>query len=393
MCAATHTSMKLNKTARFSTICIHAGQEPDPATGAIITPIYQTSTYVQESLGHHKGFEYARTQNPTRGTLEANIAAIEGGQAAYAYASGMAAISAIVSMLKAGDHVVVTDNTYGGTYRLFERVLTRYQLNFTYVDTSRPELIERALRPETRLLFLETPTNPVMRLADIGRAADIARTRGIRLVVDNTFASPVNQRPIELGADLVVHSTTKYLNGHSDSVGGVVVATRDEDIEWLKFIQNSAGGILSPFDSWLVLRGTKTLSVRMAAHNANGLALAQCLSRHPKVKKVLYPGLPDHPQHDLARKQMRGFSGMLSFEVESFEKARTVCNSVKLMSLAESLGGVETLVCHPATMTHASVPAERRAQIGITDEMVRISAGIEDIEDLKADLQQALDRI
>jgi len=385
--------MKLRDDARFDTICIHAGQEPDSATGAIITPIYQTSTYVQESLGHHKGFEYARTQNPTRLALEKNIAAIEGGRAAYAYASGMAAISAIASMLQAGDHVIVTDNTYGGTYRLFERVLTRYQLAFTYVDTSHPELIERALRPETRMLFLETPTNPVMRLADIARAAELARARHLRLVVDNTFASPVNQRPIALGADLVMHSTTKYLNGHSDSVGGIVVAVRDEDIEWLKFIQNSAGGILSPFDSWLVLRGTKTLPLRMARHNANGQALAEFLARHPKVRSVLYPGLPQHPQHALAKRQMTGFSGMLSFELENFEQARTVCNSVKLMSLAESLGGVETLVCHPATMTHASVPPDRRAQIGITDQMVRISAGIEDVADLEADLQQALDRI
>lgn len=385
--------MKLRDDARFDTICIHAGQEPDSATGAIITPIYQTSTYVQESLGHHKGFEYARTQNPTRLALEKNIAAIEGGRAAYAYASGMAAISAIATMLQAGDHVIVTDNTYGGTYRLFERVLTRYQLAFTYVDTSRPELIERALRPETRMLFLETPTNPVMRLADIARAAELARARNLRLVVDNTFASPVNQRPIALGADLVMHSTTKYLNGHSDSVGGIVVAVRDEDIEWLKFIQNSAGGILSPFDSWLVLRGTKTLPLRMARHNANGQALAEFLARHPKVRSVLYPGLPQHPQHALAKRQMTGFSGMLSFELENFEQARTVCNSVKLMSLAESLGGVETLICHPATMTHASVPADRRAQIGITDQMVRISAGIEDVADLEADLQQALDRI
>ncbi len=385
--------VKLEKNARFSTVCIHAGQQPDPATGAIITPIYQTSTYVQESLGHHKGFEYARTQNPTRLALEQNIAAIEGGSGAYAYASGMAAISAIASMLKAGDHVIVTDNTYGGTYRLFERVLTRYQLAFTYVDTSQPKLIESAWRPDTRMLFLETPTNPVMRLADIARAADFARSKNLSVVVDNTFASPVNQRPIELGADLVVHSTTKYLNGHSDSVGGIVVATRDEDLDWLKFIQNSAGGILSPFDSWLVLRGTKTLALRMAQHNANGLALAQFLETHKQVARVFYPGLPSHPQHELAKRQMRGFSGMLSFEVSSFEKARTLVNGLRLMALAESLGGVETLVCHPATMTHASVPAERRAQIGISDEMVRISVGIEDVEDLKADLQQALDRI
>lgn len=385
--------MKLEQSARFSTICIHAGQQPDPATGAIITPIYQTSTYVQESLGHHKGFEYARTQNPTRLALEQNIAAIEGGKAACAYASGMAAISAIASMLKAGDHVIVTDNTYGGTYRLFERVLTRYQLTFSYVDTARHELIEEAVRPETRMLFLETPTNPVMRVADIPRAAALARNRNLRLVVDNTFASPVNQRPIELGADMVVHSTTKYLNGHSDSVGGMVVATRDEDVEWLKFIQNSAGAILSPFDSWLVLRGTKTLAVRMAQHNANGLALARFLEDHPKVTRVLYPGLSSHAQHELAMRQMRGFSGMLSFEVGSFENARTVVNGVKLMALAESLGGVETLICHPATMTHASVPPERRAQIGISDDMVRISVGIEDVEDLKADIAQALDRV
>jgi cystathionine beta-lyase/cystathionine gamma-synthase len=388
-----HSFMKLSSSARFSTVCIHAGQEPDPATGAIITPLYQTSTYVQEGLGKHKGYEYARTQNPTRSAVEANLAAIEGGLGAFAFASGMAAISAITTMLKAGDHVVVTDNTYGGTYRLFERVLTRYQLAFSYVDTSRPELIEQAVRPETRMLFIETPTNPVMRLTDIARAAEIARARGLRLVVDNTFASPVNQRPIELGADLVVHSTTKYLNGHSDSVGGIVVATRAEDLEWLRFIQNSAGGILSPFDSWLVLRGTKTLAVRMAQHNTNGQALAQFLAdQTKKVRTVLYPGLPQHPQHELARRQMRGFSGMLSFEMETFEQARAVVEHVRLMALAESLGGVETLICHPATMTHASVPAERRAEIGITDTMVRISVGIEDIDDLKADLQQALDR-
>ena len=383
--------MKLPDTARFSTICIHAGQEPDPSTGAIITPIFQTSTYVLEELGRHKGFEYARTQNPTRLALENNIAAIEGGRAAYAFASGMAAIGAIASMLKSGDHVVVTDNTYGGTFRLFDKVLTRYELTFSYVDTSRPELIEQAMRPNTRMLFVETPTNPVLRLTDIARAADLARARHVRLVVDNTFASPYLQRPIEFGADLVIHSTTKYLNGHSDSIGGVVVATRDDDIEWLKFIQNAAGAILSPFDSWLVLRGTKTLAVRMAQHNANGQALATFLASHPKVKHVIYPGLPDHPQHDLARRQMRGFGGMLSFDVGTFENARRVCNRVRLMALAESLGGVETLLSHPASMTHASVPAETRAAIGITDSMVRISAGIEDAQDLIDDLKQALD--
>src|SRR5918999_1827279 len=291
--------MKLPESARFSTICIHAGQEPDPSTGAIITPIFQTSTYVQEQVGRHKGYEYARTQNPTRFALEQNIAAIEGGKAGYAFASGMAAIGAIATLLVAGDHVVVTDNTYGGTFRLFDKVLTRYQLSFTYVDTSRPELIEQAIRPNTRMLFVETPTNPVMRLTDLRAAAEIARARGARLVVDNTFASPAVQRPIEMGADLVVHSTTKYLNGHSDGVGGIVVATRDEDIEWLRFVQNAEGAILSPMDSWLVLRGTKTLAVRMAQHNRNGQAIAEFLASHPKVKTVLYPGLPSHPQYDL----------------------------------------------------------------------------------------------
>jgi cystathionine beta-lyase/cystathionine gamma-synthase len=382
--------MKLPPDARFPTICIHAGQTPDPGTGAIITPIFQTSTYVQEELGKHKGYEYARTQNPTRAALEANLAAIEGGTAAFAFASGMAAIHAITTMLEAGDHVVVTDNTYGGTFRLFDKVLTRYKLEFSYVDTSQPDLVERAIRPNTRMLFVETPTNPVLRLTDIAQTAAIAKARGVRLVVDNTFASPAVQRPMILGADLVTHSTTKYLNGHSDSIGGVVIARHEEDVAWLRFVQNAAGAILSPFDSWLVLRGTKTLVVRMAQHNANGMALAGFLSSHPKVGNVIYPGLPSHPQHDLAKRQMRGFGGMVSFDVGTFEAARAVCNRVKLMALAESLGGVETLISHPASMTHASVPPERRAAIGLTDSLVRISAGIEDAQDLIADLEQAL---
>jgi cystathionine gamma-lyase/cystathionine beta-lyase/cystathionine gamma-lyase/homocysteine desulfhydrase len=383
--------MKLGADARFSTICIHAGQIPDPATGAIITPIFQTSTYVQDELGHHKGYEYARTQNPTRAALEANVAAIEGGRTAVAYASGMAAIGAIASLLQSGDHVIVTENTYGGTYRYFEKVLTRYRIEFSYVDTAQPELVERAIQPSTKMIFIETPTNPVMGLTDIAAIAQIARAHGLRVAVDNTFASPVVQRPIELGADLVMHSTTKYLNGHSDSVGGIVIAAREDDAEWLKFFQNSAGAILGPFDAWLVLRGTKTLPVRMAQHNANGLALAQFLESHPKVKRVLYPGLPSHPQHQLARRQMHGFGGMLAFDLGSFEEARRVCNRVRLMALAESLGGVETLISHPASMTHSSVPVERRHAMGLTDSLVRISVGIEDIEDLVSDLRQALD--
>jgi cystathionine beta-lyase/cystathionine gamma-synthase len=382
--------VKLRATARFSTVCLHAGQTPDPATGAIVTPIYQTSTYVQEALGRHKGYEYARTQNPTRSALEANLAAIEGGAAAFAFASGMAAIDAVASMLVSGDHVVVSDNVYGGTFRLFERVLSRYRLGFSYVDTADLDAVDRAITPSTRMLFVETPSNPVMRLTDLGRAAELARRRGIRLVVDNTFASPCVQRPIELGADLVVHSTTKYLNGHSDSVGGAVIATRDEDVEWLKFVQNAAGAILGPFDAWLVLRGTKTLPLRMARHSANGLALARFLAGHPKVRQVHYPGLPTHPQHELACRQMRGFGGMLAFDLGSLEAARRLLDRVELLALAESLGGVETLISHPATMTHAAVPAERRAALGITDGLVRLSAGIEDVEDLQEDLDAAL---
>jgi cystathionine gamma-lyase/cystathionine beta-lyase/cystathionine gamma-lyase/homocysteine desulfhydrase len=383
----------LNDRARFSTRCIHAGQQPDPSTGAIITPIFQTSTYVQDALGEHKGYEYARTQNPTRAAVEANIAAIEGGKGALAFASGMAAIAAVASFLASGDHVVVTDNTYGGTYRYFERVLRKYGLDFTYVDTGDLDATARAFKQTTKLLFVETPTNPVLGLTDLAAAAELAHGRGAKLVVDNTFASPAVQRPIEFGADMVLHSTTKYLNGHSDSVGGIVIATADEDIEWLKFYQNSAGAILSPFDSWLVLRGTKTLAVRMTQHNANGLALARFLATDRKVQKVYYPGLPGHPQHELARRQMNGFGGMLSFDLGSLDAARRLLNNVKLMALAESLGGVETLISHPATMTHASVPIDRRQAMGITDGLVRISAGIEDLDDLTEDLSQALEAV
>src|SRR5512132_4155407 len=382
--------VKLRDTARFSTICIHAGQVPDPSTGAIITPIYQTSTYVQEALGKHKGYEYARTQNPTRSALEANIAAIENGKAAFAFASGMAAEGAVMTLLQSGDHVVVTDDTYGGTYRLFERVLRRYQLDFTYVDSSNTDAIAGAIGPNTKMLFLETPTNPPLRLTDLAAACEVAHERNVVVAVDNTFASPYAQRPIEFGADLVIHSTTKFLNGHSDSVGGVVVAMREDHIEWLRFIQNAEGAILGPMDAWLVLRGTKTLPIRMERHNENAMALAQFLAAHPKVKYVNYPGLPSHPQHTLARKQMRGFGGLISFALGSLDNARTVLDHVRLIALAESLGGVESLISHPATMTHASVAADIRQQIGVTDDLVRISVGIEDVDDLKEDLEQAL---
>lgn len=385
--------MRLDPHARFGTLCIHAGQTPDPSTGAIVTPIFQTSTYVQEELGRHKGYEYARTANPTRHALERNVAAMEGATRGLAFASGMAAIHAVTSLLQSGDRILATEHIYGGSYRLFERVLNRYQIACDYVDSSRPELVEPAITPKTRMLFVETPTNPTLRLTDLTRLGDIARARDVRLVVDNTFASPFVQRPLEHGADIVVHSTTKYLNGHSDSVGGLVAVARQDDADWLSFMQGAGGAILGPFDSWLVLRGTKTLSVRMARHNANGLALATFLDAHPKVTRVHYPGLPSHPQHALAARQMNGFGGMLAFDVGSREAAARLLKHVSLVALAESLGGVETLLSHPASMSHASMPADLRARLGITDGLVRLSAGIEDVEDLQEDLSRALEAV
>jgi len=375
----------------FKTDAIHAGQEPDPTTGAVTTPIYQTSTYVQEGLGKHKGFEYARTQNPTRMALEKNMAVLERGVAGYAFASGMAATTALTQLLlKQGDHAICSDNVYGGTFRLFDKIVRHYGIEFSYVDTSDPGNVERAIGANTRMIFVETPTNPIMSIADIRALSEIAHHRpNCRLAVDNTFMSPYFQRPIELGADIVVHSTTKYLNGHSDSVGGIAVLKRKDDAERLQFIQNAAGAILSPFDSWLVLRGIKTLPVRMEAHTTNGMAIANYLRSKKQVKRIYYPGLPDHPGHDLAKKQMSGFGGMIAFELDGLEQAKSFLGQVKLCSLAESLGGVETLISHPATMTHASVPPAERARLGITDGLVRISVGIEDVEDLIADLEKA----
>ena len=377
----------------FSTTAIHAGQEPDQTTGAIAVPIYQTSTYAQEGLGKNKGFEYARTQNPTRSALERNIAALEGARFGYAFASGMAAIDATLRLVKAGEHVIVSDNTYGGTFRLFSRILSNYGIEFSYVDTSDAGLVERALRPQTRMVFLETPTNPVMILTDLQAVSAVAHRAGARVVCDNTFMSPYLQRPLEFGVDIVVHSTTKYLNGHSDGVGGIVVLNDEKDAEWLAFIQNGVGAILSPFDSWLVLRGTKTLSLRMEQHDRTGRAVAAFLEEHPRVEKIYYPGSLSHRQHELAKRQQRGFGGMVAFDVGSLERARAVLESVRLCTLAESLGGVETLISHPATMTHASVLPETRARLGITDGLVRISVGLEDTDDIIADLDQALSKI
>ena len=375
----------------FRTDAIHAGQEPDPSTGAVSVPIFQTSTYVQEGIGKHKGYEYARTKNPTRLALEQNLAALEGGVAGYAFASGMAAETAITQLLlKQGDHAVCGSNVYGGTFRLFDKIVRHYGVTFSYVDSTDLEAIRSAVRPQTKMVFIESPTNPLMSITDIRGVVRIARrAKNCRVVVDNTFMSPYFQQPLELGADIVVHSTTKYLNGHSDSIGGVVVLKHQEDTDRLEFIQNAAGAILSPFDSWLVLRGIKTLPIRMDAHNANGMAMARYLSRNRHVKRVYYPGLPSHPGHALAKRQMAGFGGMISFDLGPLAKTRRFLSRVRLCSLGESLGGVETLITHPATMTHASVPAAQRRKLGITDGLVRISVGIEDVKDLIADLEQA----
>jgi len=377
----------------FATTAIHTGSEPDEATGAVTVPIYQTSTYAQDALGKNKGYEYARTQNPTRSAVERNIAAIEGGRFGYAFASGMAAIDATLRLVKGGEHVIVSDNTYGGTARLFNRILANYNVTFDYVDTSDPLNVESAIKPNTKMVFIETPTNPVMILTDLKEVSEIAHRAGARVVCDNTFMSPYLQRPLEFGVDIVVHSTTKYLNGHSDGVGGMVVLNDEEDANWIGFVQNSAGAILSPFDSWLVLRGTKTLALRMEQHDKTGRAVAAFLEEHPKVKKVYYPGSASHPQHALARRQQHGFGGMVAFDVGSLENARKVLESVKLCTLAESLGGVETLISHPATMTHASVDEAKRQRLGITDGLVRISVGIEDTDDIIADLDQALGQL
>jgi len=377
----------------FATIAIHTGSEPDESTGSVTVPIYQTSTYAQEGLGKNKGYEYARTQNPTRSALERNVAALEGGRFGFAFASGMAAIDATLRLVKAGEHVVVSDNTYGGTARLFTRILANYNLEFDFVDTSEPLNVEAAIKPNTKMVFIETPTNPVMIVTDLKEVSEIAHRAGARVVCDNTFMSPYLQRPLEFGVDIVVHSTTKYLNGHSDGVGGIVVLNDEEDANWIGFVQNSAGAILSPFDSWLVMRGTKTLALRMEQHDKSGRAVAAFLEEHPKVRKVYYPGSASHPQHALARRQQNGFGGMVAFDVGSLAAARTVLESVKLCTLAESLGGVETLISHPATMTHASVDEAKRGRLGITDGLVRISVGIEDTDDIIADLDQALDKV
>lgn len=376
----------------FATKAIHIGQEPDAQTGSITVPLYQTSTFAQDALGRHKGYEYARTQNPTRAAWERNIAALEEGSDAIAFASGMAAIDAIARLLNAGDHVLLADDMYGGTYRLFDRVLARHGIRFDTVDMRDLDAVQAAMRPHTRLLFTETPTNPLMTISDIAGLAEIAHAHNALLAVDNTFASPYFQRPLTRGADIVVHSATKYLGGHSDLVHGVVVVRSPELAEKLHFIQNAVGAVPSPFDCWLLLRSVKTLALRMEQHQRNAMAIAQLCVEHSAVVRVYYPGLPSHPQHILARQQMSGFSGMVSIELGSRDNAERFIAALRLITLAESLGGVESLVCHPATMTHASIPEEQRHARGITDGLIRLSIGIEDTDDLIADVSSALDQ-
>ncbi|MFZ0735112.1 MAG: PLP-dependent aspartate aminotransferase family protein [Candidatus Sulfotelmatobacter sp.] len=385
--------MKKTEQLGFATRAIHAGQEPDPLTGAVTVPIYPTSTYVQQGIGEHKGYEYSRVSNPTRARLEENLASLEGGVASRVFASGMAAINAVVSMLKSGDHVLCGNDLYGGTPRLFNSVMVNFGLEFSYIDTTEPENVERAIRKNTRIVYVETPTNPMMRLTDLDAISAICRRKKVLLVVDNTFMSPYFQQPVAHGADMVVHSTTKFLNGHSDGLGGVVVCAHDQQAEKLAFLQKAAGAILSPFECWLVLRGVKTLAARMEIHDRSGRIVADFLSKHKKVGAVFYPGLPDYPQAALAKRQMSGYGSMISFETGSVKNANKMLKKVRVCSLGESLGGVETLISHPATMTHAALGPKGRKAIGITDGLVRISVGIEDVDDLLDDLDQALKAI
>ncbi len=377
---------------RFNTRAVHAGQSADPATGALCTPIYQTSTFVQDDIGVHKGFDYSRAGNPTREALEKNLAALEDAEYGFAFSSGMAAVQALTVLMKRGDHLVSTAGVYGGTFRFFMEIMSPYGLEFSFVDTSDPALVEAALRPETRMLFIETPTNPMMVLTDIAAMAEIARARELILVVDNTFLSPYFQAPLALGADISLHSCTKYIGGHSDLISGALMTNVPEYAERFAYVQKCTGAIPGPFECFLLLRSTKTLGLRMERHYENAIRIAHMLTDHPKVKTVYYPGLGDHPQHELGMRQMKSFGGMLSFELESFEAARRVTQNLRLIVLAESLGGVESLINHPVLMTHASVPERERKAYGLHDTLLRLSVGIEDHRDLEADLAQALDK-
>lgn len=374
----------------FSTDAIHAGQQPDPVTGAVITPIYQTSTYAQEELGKHKGYEYGRTHNLTRSSMEANVAALEKGKYGIAFASGLAATHALMSLVKTGDHIICSNNVYGGTYRLFELIMKDYGLEFSWVNTSDLSNIENAIKKNTKMVYVETPTNPMLNLTDLKGVSEIAKTHNLISVCDNTFMSPYFQNPLTFGIDIVLHSSTKYINGHSDVIGGILLTSSERIHERIRYIQNATGGVPSPFDCWLVMRSTKTLAVRMERHEKNATQLAKYLSDSKLGKKIYYPGLPDHPQHELAKKQMRGFGGMISVDVGDVEKAKKILKNVKIFTLGESLGGVESLISHPASMTHAAVPKTERDKMGLTESLIRFSVGIEDIEDLIADIENTL---
>ena len=377
----------------FATDCVHAGQEPEPTTGSVMVPVFQTSTYRQNAIGDHTGYEYARTQNPTREALERNVAALETGRFGVAFASGLAAISTLVETFDEGDEIICTHNVYGGTYRVFDQLYRRLGMNFHFVDTSDLAAVEAVWTERTKLLFVETPTNPVLQITDIEAAAKLSRDRGAMLCVDNTFMSPALQQPLTLGADVVVHSLTKYLNGHSDMVGGMLVTSDEAIHDRLRFLQNAAGAVPGPWDCWLALRGTKTLHLRMRAHEENARAVVAMLRDHPAAGKMYYPGLPDHPGHEIAQRQQKGFGGMISVDVGSLERAQTVVENLRLFTLAESLGGVESLVCHPAVMTHAAVPRAEREAIGVTDGLIRFSVGVEDADDLVADVRRGLDAL
>jgi cystathionine gamma-lyase len=374
----------------FSTKAIHVGQEPEPVTGAVTVPIYQTSTYAQKELGEHVLYDYARTINPTRVALEKNLAALENGKYGFSFASGMSAIACAMSLAKSGEHIIAASDMYGGSYRYFSKILEQYGVSFSYVDMTDVENIRKAIRKETRIIYTETPTNPMMSITDLAGVARVAKEHGVISMVDNTFASPYLQNPLDFGIDVVLHSVTKYIGGHSDLIGGALITSNDKFAEQFKFYQNSVGAVPAPFDCWLLLRSVKTLALRMKAHTSNAMQIAEHLSKDSRVKKVYYPGLASHPQHELAKKQMRGFGGMISIELGSIENAKRFASKLRLFTLGESLGGVESLVCHPVTMTHGSVPEDRRLQLGITPGLVRLSVGVEEVEDLIADIEAGL---
>ena len=375
---------------KFETKCLHAGQKPEGMTGAVIIPIFQTSTYANDKLGESKGYDYGRTINPTREVLEKNLAELENGKYGYCFSSGMAAIQTLIMLFKPGDHILCSNDLYGGTYRLYRQIIKEFGVNFEFVNTSDIDAVKKAFKNNTKMLYIETPTNPMLQISDIKELSELAHSRDVLVCVDNTFASPYNQNPLDLGADIVLHSTTKYINGHTDVIGGVIITSDEKIAEKIKFLQNAIGSVPAPMDCWLILRSTKTLHLRMKTHNSNAMTIAKSIEHHPKIKKIYYPGLESHEQYDIAKKQMRGFSGIISIDLGSFDEAKNFCNKLKLFMIAESLGGVESLVCHPVSMTHGSIPDDLKSDTGLSDSIVRLSIGVEDVDDLLEDILNAL---